>query len=165
MTAPLPGAITTEHRYPLPIGPEAMWALISDVEAYRSWWVWLRRFDAQALAAGENWRCEVQPPLPYIVRFGITIEELDAPRLVRATVTGDVVGTATLQVEPADDNEEGCVATLASSLAPGNALLRLVSRLTPPVARFGHDWVLDSGARQFITRAIGPLASEPGATP
>jgi len=35
-----------------------------------------------------------------------------------------------------------------------------VSRLAKPVARFGHDWVLDSGARQFIARAITPTLAE-----
>lgn len=164
MTDPLPGAITTEHRYPLPIGREAVWALISDVQAYRKWWIWLRRFDARALAAGEGWHCEVQPPLPYPVRFGVSIEEVEAPSLVRATVSGDVVGWATLVIE-SDDAPDRCVATLTSSLAPGNATLRLVSRLAAPVARFGHDWVLDSGARQFIARAVTPSLNEPDATP
>jgi uncharacterized protein YndB with AHSA1/START domain len=162
LSAPLPGAITTEHCYPLPIGADAMWQLISDMGAYRGWWVWLRRFEAAGLVAGETWRCEVQPPLPYLVRFGVTIEEVEAPRFIRATVTGDVVGTATLRIE-GDGADDRCVATLGSTLAPGNALLRLVSRLTPPVARFGHDWVLDSGARQFIARAITPMVPGPDA--
>ena len=42
----------------------------------------------------------------------------------------------------------------------GNTALRLVSRFAGPVARFGHDWVLDSGARQFIARAVEPLVSD-----
>ena len=49
---------------------EDVWSLISEVSQYRSWWPWLRAFDAVALAAGEEWRCEVQPPVPYLVRFG-----------------------------------------------------------------------------------------------
>jgi hypothetical protein len=45
-------------------------------------------------------------------------------------------------------------------LAPGNLTLRLMSRVAAPIARFGHDWVLDSGARQFIARAVTPTLSE-----
>jgi hypothetical protein len=52
------------------------------------------------------------------------------------------------------------VASLHSSLAPGNAALRLVSRFAAPIARFGHDWVLDTGARQFISRAVVPVAGD-----
>jgi uncharacterized protein YndB with AHSA1/START domain len=149
------GTITTEHRYEIPVPRTAVWALISDVSAYQTWWSWLRIFDAAGLEKGEEWRCEVQPPLPYPVRFRVVIEETKKDALVRARVEGDVIGVATLQLE---DHEVGCVATLASSLAPGNTTLRLVSRLASPVARFGHDWVLDSGARQFITKAVSPTA-------
>ena len=59
-----------------------------------------------------------------------------------------------------DQDGSGCRATLSSTLAPGNRLLRMMSRLAAPMARFGHDWVLDSGARQFIARAITPTLAE-----
>jgi len=155
--AELAGTITTEHRYELPVGRDIVWALICDVDAYRQWWSWLRKFDAASLGVDEEWRCEVQPPLPYPVRFRVVIDHVSAPAEVRARVEGDVVGTATLTLEESD---EGCIALLASSLAPGNSTLRLVSRLASPVARFGHDWVLNSGARQFIARAITPTLAD-----
>jgi hypothetical protein len=117
----------------------------------------LRRFEGAALAAGEEWRCEVQPPVPYLVRFLVAIEDVEPAALVRAKVCGDVVGVSTLTLSDAD---AGCTATLDSSLAPGNRGLRLVSRFAAPIARFGHDWVLDSGARQFITRAVEPLVGD-----
>jgi hypothetical protein len=153
----LPGTITTEHCYDLPIGRDAVWALISDVGAYQGWWSWLRKFDAAGLVAGAEWRCEVQPPLPYPVRFRVHIDRVTAPGVVHARVEGDVVGTATLTL---DETRDGCTARLSSSLAPGNAVLRLVSRLAAPVARFGHDWVLDSGARQFVARAVTPTLTD-----
>jgi hypothetical protein len=145
------------HRYPLPIAGPAVWDLMSDVSAYQRWWSWLRIFDAAGLEEGEEWRCEVQPPLPYPVRFRLHLEQVDAPNLVQARVEGDVVGTAVLRLE---ESASGCTAVLASSLAPGNATLRLVSRLAAPVARFGHDWVLDSGARQFVARALTPTLTD-----
>ncbi len=52
------------------------------------------------------------------------------------------------------------MATLHSSLAPGNTALAIVSRFAAPIARFGHDWVLDSGARQFIARAVEPALGD-----
>ncbi|MFZ0250330.1 MAG: SRPBCC family protein [Acidimicrobiales bacterium] len=155
--AHIPGAITTVHRYDLPLPREDVWSLITDVASYRSWWPWLRGFDAAGFAEGASWRCEVQPPVPYLVRFGVEIDHVEEAKLVRATVDGDVVGGATLMF---DDADAGCVATLHSSLAPGNTALRLVSRFAAPIARFGHDWVLDSGARQFIARAVRPLAGD-----
>jgi uncharacterized protein YndB with AHSA1/START domain len=153
----IPGTIATVHQYELPLPRAAVWNLISEVSRYRSWWPWLRAFDATALASGEEWRCEVQPPVPYLVRFRVAIEDVEPAVLVRAKVGGDIVGVATLTFS---DTDAGCTATLDSSLAPGNRALRLVSRFAGPVARFGHDWVLDSGARQFITRAVEPLVGD-----
>jgi hypothetical protein len=158
-SAPIPGSITTEHRYVLPIKRSAVWALISDVGAYQSWWTWLRKFEASGLKKDAEWRCEVQPPVPYPVRFRVVIEETKRAAFIRARVEGDVIGTATLTLT---DDPQGCVALLDSSLAPGNTTLRLVSRLAAPVARFGHDYVLDSGARLFIARAITPTLEDPG---
>jgi len=158
------GAITTVHRYSLPLPRHDVWTRISDVSSYRAWWPWLRAFEASALAEGEEWRCEVQPPLPYPVRFRVAIERVDSAALVEARVLGDVVGDAMLTLEDAGGagarDGAGCVATLRSSLAPGNTALQLVSRFAAPVARYGHDWVLDSGARQFIARAVAPVAGD-----
>jgi hypothetical protein len=151
------GSITTVHRYELLLPREKAWGLISDVSNYRKWWPWLRAFDGTALAPGEEWRCEVQPPVPYPVRFRILIDDVETAVRVRARVVGDVVGGATLRLQ---DTASGCLATLDSTLAPGNAALRMVSRLAGPIARFGHDWVLDSGVRQFITRAVDPLVGD-----
>ena len=151
------GRITTVHRYDLPLPRQEVWTLISEVSEYRAWWPWLRTFEAGALAEGEEWRCEVQPPVPYAVRFRVAIEHVEAPAVVHATVSGDVVGKATLSLE---DGNGSCRATVESSLAPGTTALQLVSRFAAPVARFGHDWVLDSGARQFIARAVAPLVGD-----
>jgi uncharacterized protein YndB with AHSA1/START domain len=153
----IPGAITTVHRYELPLGPETVWSLISDVEHYRSWWPWLRQFEGGGLSVGDEWRCTVQPPVPYLVRFRVVIDHVEPPSQVQAQVFGEVVGAATLTLEP---EPYGCVAVLQSSLVPGNTALAVVSRFAAPVARFGHDWVLDSAARQFIAKAIEPALGD-----
>jgi hypothetical protein len=134
-----------------------VWELISDMDGYRTWWPWLRNFDAVGLKEGEEWSCMIQPPLPYLVRFKVHIEQIDELERVQARVTGDVVGLATLKLAV---KGAGCEAHLSSTLAPGNSMLRVVSRVAAPIARFGHDWVLDSGARQFIARAITPAVTD-----
>jgi hypothetical protein len=139
------------------LGPDTVWSLINSVDRYRSWWPWLRQFEGGGLCVGDEWRCTVQPPVPYLVRFRVVIDHVEPPSLVQAQVLGDVVGGATLTLEPATD---GCVAVLQSSLAPGNTALAVVSRFAAPLARFGHDWVLDSAARQFIAKAIEPALGD-----
>jgi hypothetical protein len=172
------GAITTVHRYELPLPCESVWSLIGQVQGFRSWWPWLRQFEGQGLAVGDQWRCTVQPPVPYLVRFRVVIDHVEEPNLVRARVLGDVVGDATLTLEASPEGAgpgsgldsgagsngngraAGCTARLESSLAPGNRALGVVSRFAAPVARFGHDWVLDSAARQFIAKAVEPALGD-----
>ena len=140
----------SDRRYELPSSPDRVWAHIGRVEQYPSWWPWLRGFDGERLAAGDVWACTVQPPLPYVVRFQVHLDEVVAPSHVQASVTGDVEGRARLELH---ENDMGSTARLVSDLGPGTQWLRAIARVASPVARFGHDWVLDSGARGFIRRS------------
>lgn len=144
-------AITTDRRYQFDVAPATFWAAISAVDRYQSWWPWLRRFEAERLCSGARWRCEVQPPVPYRVRFDLAFHEVVKPERIRVSVEGDIVGSATLAVLDAGSRCEVC---LQSSLAPANRVLGLVTGLTPRLAHFGHDWVMDTGAREFMNRAI-----------
>ena len=143
--------VCSDRTYRFGVAPDALWDAIGTVEHFESWWPWLRSFDGDALAEGQVWSCVVQPPLPYVLRFGVALEEVIEPRLVRVTVAGDIVGSATLEIRPIDGASE---VRLRSALSPRNGLLRVVAAVAWPVVRYGHDWVLDTGARQFRRRAF-----------
>jgi hypothetical protein len=143
--------IRSDRRWGFDVGPADLWEAIAAVDDYPRWWPWLRRFEATGLVAGDTWRCVVQPPLPYTLRFRVALDEVDPHRLVAATLTGDVTGQARLEI---DERDDGCEARLVSRLAPGNGALRIVAMLARPIARFGHDWVLDTGAHQFVARTV-----------
>jgi hypothetical protein len=125
-----------------------VWKHIVAVDDYRRWWPWLRRFDAAGLVAGDTWSCVVQPPLPYAVRFTVTLDEVIDCERVTATIGGEIEGIASLDLTERGD---GCEARLVSDLAPANSFLRGVARVARPLVRFGHDWVLDTGAGQFVS--------------
>jgi uncharacterized protein YndB with AHSA1/START domain len=145
--------LLSDRRYEFALSPDGLWSQIVDVDAYRIWWPWLRRFDGTNLAEGEVWRCTVQPPLPYTVRFTVTIDVVEPSRRIAATVAGDVVGSAVLLIEP---RHVGCEARLLADLGPDKHALRALSVAARPLVRFGHNWVLDSGARQFRARSATP---------
>ncbi|MCU1353439.1 MAG: hypothetical protein JWM05_2648 [Acidimicrobiales bacterium] len=150
--------ITTERRYPFPADPEAFWTTIDQTDQYQVWWPWLRAFDAEGLQPGDRWDCVIRPPLPYLVRITLTLTAVERPRLVAATIDGDLVGRAHLSVQ---DHEQGSEVLLVSSLAPRRSLLRAFAAVAPPLARFGHSWVLDTGARQLAVRLAAPQAEVP----
>ena len=149
---PMAGPFESDRTWTFEVPAGELWSRIADVDAYRRWWPWLRSFDAGAgLVTGETWTCGVQPPLPYHVRFTIALDEVEPDRRARATVDGDITGWAHLDLT---ENGAGCEARLVSSLAPANPLLRRVARVAHPLVRWGHDWVLDTGRKQFVRRAL-----------
>jgi hypothetical protein len=136
----------------MPAAPEVVWAALARPDRFPDTWPWLRDFDGAELRAGATWACAVQPPVPYRVRFRVHLREVaEGPRVV-AEVDGDVAGAAELTVSPL--GEGSTELHLTSALAPGNGLLRGVLSVMPPLARFGHDWILDTGARQFRQRRL-----------
>lgn len=146
--------VRSDRRYRFAVTPEQLWAVLDRTGDYRNWWPWLRRLDGATLEPGARWACVVQPPLPYVLRFTLAIVEVDAPRSVVAAVDGDLTGDARIDLTTTDGGTE---LRLVSRLAPTNVVLRSVARLAAPVARFGHDWVLDTGVRQFRERALPPV--------
>jgi hypothetical protein len=143
--------IRSDRRHSFAVSPDELWAAMRRVDAYRGWWPWLRSFDAAALAPGEVWTAVVQPPLPYRLRFDLHLDEVLAPRIVTAVVAGDIEGSARLEITP---TAVGSELHFTSELSPTNPVLRTVAQMARPVVRFGHDWVLDTGLRQFRDRAL-----------
>jgi hypothetical protein len=144
--------VRSDRSYRFALAPEELWQTLTRTADYQRWWPWLRTFEGSAFGVGERWSCVVQPPLPYAVRFRLTIGEVVDARLVTATVDGDIVGDARLDISP---SSEGSELHLVSRLAPSSAILRAVATLARPIAQFGHDWVIDTGLRQFTARALG----------
>lgn len=160
--------VTSDRRFRFEAGSAAVWAAVTRVDHYRAWWPWLREFDGTQFAEGVRWRCAVRPPLPYTVHLAVTLVEVVAGRSVRARVDGDVVGWAhlTLGDTPIGGAEDGvaagagCELRLVSRLTPERPLLRALSIAAPPVARFGHDRVLTTGAHRFGRLALPQPAGD-----
>lgn len=143
--------VSADRTYRFEQPPRVVWDAIGRVDAYRDWWPWLRRFEADGLLVGDRWVCTVRPPAPYALRFTITLDGIEEHRRIDATITGDLRGEAAVSLAPIAG---GCEVRLTSALAPTSPPLRAVMRVTPWLGRFGHDWVLDQGLRQFRRRAL-----------
>jgi uncharacterized protein YndB with AHSA1/START domain len=140
----------TERRYEMAVRPPDFWRAISKVERYRSWWPWLREFDGERLESGATWRCSIRAPLRYRVHFELTLEEVEPHNHVAARISGDVKGTAALRVRP---NGQGSHVQVVSTLVPSTVFLRTLATVLWPVARYGHNWILDTGMAQLAAQA------------
>lgn len=145
--------ISSDRSYRFAVSPATLWDEVADVQQFPQWWPWLHRFDARAMERGDVWSCTVQPPLPYSLSFDITIDEVTPRERITARVSGEITGAAQLTIIPDGD---GCTARLTSQLAPASRFLQTVALVARPVVSLGHDWVLDTGARQF-RRHLGSL--------
>lgn len=155
------------YRFPLP--RPALWQALGALDEYPRRWPWLRRFDAAALAPGEEWHCTVQPPLPYALSCSLRIASVVEPELIEADITGDLSGSARVELRDDGDTRASGATDLTGSttaagvtevhlvteLAAASAAIRMVSRTFPSIARWGHDWVLDTAARQ-LSAALAP---------
>jgi hypothetical protein len=138
--------IRSDRHYDFAVSRRELWAALTHVDRYREWWPWLRSFDGHAFAAGERWQCVIKPQLPYTLEFVITLEQVQEARVARAQLTGDIDGWAELTLE---DAGTGSALRLQSDLVARNGIARTIGAIVPPLARRGHDWVLDNGIRQF----------------
>lgn len=141
--------LRTDRRYPLDAPPDDVWRALESVDEYQSWWPWLRRFDAGALARGECWNARIRVPMPWSLRFRLELLGVRAPTTVEAAVSGDIEGTATLTLE---SSGTGSTLRLTSALVPRHRLLRMVNLTVPGVSRRLHDGVVDRAFRQFSER-------------
>lgn len=142
--------VRSDRRWEVAADRATIWSAMDHVDQFQAWWPWLRRFEAEALKTGDVWRCAVQAPVPWALRFTVKLVEVLEPRLVRATVDGDIAGDARLELT---ELHSGCELRLTSALAPANRVLRAATVVARPLVRYGHDWVIDTGVRQFASRA------------
>lgn len=147
----MPSPFRFDRTWEFPVPTSELWAQLADTDRYPRWWSWLRRFDAEGLVAGTTAHCVVRAPLPYSLNFDVHVVEVVPERLVEARVSGDLTGPARLEL---DGDGERTVARLAWEVEPCAPLLRVGARVSRPVMEWGHNWVVETGVRQFRRRAL-----------
>jgi len=141
-----------DRSWEFPVEPEALWEVLTRTADYRSWWSWLRSLETpDGLSEGSLARCEIGPPLPYVLRLSIEVVRVVPLRSVETRVDGDLSGPARLEVEPAGT---GSRARLVWELVTRRPVLHLATRVARPLLQWGHDWCVDTGVAQFRRRAI-----------
>jgi uncharacterized protein YndB with AHSA1/START domain len=144
--------IRSDRRFGFDLPPERVWEALSQTASYPRWWPWLRRLEAKGLVEGDVWSCHIQPPLPYFLRFTVTLDEVVPYESAAATIAGDICGTASFTLAPSGDG--GTDGHFVSDLAPGSPVLRAFALVARPLVVWGHDWVLSEGVREFRARGL-----------
>jgi carbon monoxide dehydrogenase subunit G len=157
-----------EGEFRLPAPPPVVWRSIRQVDAFESWWSWLRelRVEGRPLTAGCVLSGLVAPPVPYRMRLRIELVRSEPPTRIDAVVSGDLAGRAQLRFDPDPD---GTRARVAWTVELRQRPMRLAARLGSPLLRWGHDRVVEATVARFrshLAELSGPPATtvtgEPG---
>lgn len=152
----MPAPFQYDEPFEFAVSPERFWASISQVDRFPEWWSWLREFDSEGLRAGAHTQCAIQAPLPYVLRVAIDVERVVPNERVETHVSGDLEGSARLEVAP---TATGCVARLVWALDLRERRLRQFARVARPVLGWAHDWIIRLGVRQFRRVALDDATS------
>ncbi|HEX4778161.1 MAG TPA: SRPBCC family protein [Acidimicrobiia bacterium] len=145
-------AFMFDRTWTFDVPPADLWSVMSRTDDFPRWWSWLRRCETDGLVPGALARCEVQAPLPYVLRFDVRVDRLEEGQLVETTVTGDLAGPARLEIDSADG--AGSNARLAWALDVRAPLLRGLAAVARPAMLWAHDRVVAIGVAQFERRAL-----------
>jgi hypothetical protein len=145
--------IEYDATFVFPVSVAQLWATMTRVDCYSSWWSWLDEFSAEGagLEHGTVLHGIVVPPLPYRMRLDVVIEDCVPERFITALVHGDLEGAAQLTVE-GDDAEARAHATWTVEMM--QRPMRLAARIAPPLLRWGHDRVVDATVDGFRRRVL-----------
>jgi len=149
----MPSPFHFARTWELEVSREQFWDTISRTDEYRSWWPWLRQFDADGgVKEGAVWRAVIQSPLPYALRVHLVLDEVVECKRLAAAVTGDIEGWATLDL--AANGGESAI-DIEWDMRPRSRAMQMAAVLARPLLRWSHEWVLARGLDQFRQQALG----------
>jgi hypothetical protein len=136
------GNYVFRSQWQLAADPDRVYAVLADVETYPQWWPQVRSTRRVDDTSGE---VTCRSLLPYDLVF-VLHRDLEDPerRVLRARMTGDLVGTSQWTVTADGD---GSLAVFDEDVAVGKGGLRAAGRVLRPALRFNHDLMMRAGER------------------
>src|SRR5438270_7413368 len=148
----MPSPFHFARTWNLDVPPDRFWDAITRTDEYRTWWPWLREFDADGFRKGATWKAVIQSPLPYALRVQVVLDEVVQCEHLAAAVSGDLEGWATLAVSA---TAGGSTVDIEWDMRPRSRPMQMAAIVARPLLRWSHEWVLSRGLEQFRSRALG----------
>lgn len=128
--------------------PEELWPELIDLRRFEKWWSWFReaQLEPEEVADGSVLTFSIVSPLPYKLHCRVEFVEVIAAERIDASVSGDLKGWASLEIEPHD---RGSRVWLRWELEPTQTPMRLLVRMARPLIMKTKDWAVDIALRAF----------------
>jgi uncharacterized protein YndB with AHSA1/START domain len=150
----VPSPFRFDRSWHFEVSPAELWTTLSHTERYRTWWPWLRSFEADdpdVLATGRTAQVTIQAPLPYQLHCTIRVDDAVRNERLVTTVEGDLHGPARLELRPSNGGTEARLAWEFELRAP---LLRTLALVGRPAMAWAHDRIVERGLVQFEGHAL-----------
>lgn len=137
-----------DTRYRFAADPDEVWRNMCRVDEFPVWWRWLREFEVEGdgLETGGVLRGLVVPPIPYRFRVGIHLEDVQPAAGIRASLSGDLSGPASLSLT---EHRQGCELSIQWDVEMHKPAMRSAARFCRPLLVWGHDQVIEITLRRF----------------
>lgn len=129
----------------LPADPDAVYAVLRDVQGYPAWWPQVRSVRQLDATRGEL-RCRSLLPYDLVFEIDREIEDPDA-RVLAARQCGDLEGTSRWTITAAAQGTVGAVAAFDEDVVVRKALVRRLGVIARPILRANHELMMRDGER------------------
>ena len=152
MGSPYDVSYRGSHAFDAP--PDELWLELSRVDAFGSWWPWMRdvRLEGTALEPGSAISFLVVPPVRFTMRIRVDVLDSLAPRWIEGHVSGDLEGTARLELKP---RAGGSTCDVAWDVELADPKVRRVIHVARPVLLWAQRWAVEialHGFRSYLRR-------------
>lgn len=131
------------HEWALDAPAPRVFEALADVDRYAAWWPQVRTVERIDEDSG---RTKVRSFLPYTLDLVLRREVEDkASCTLRVAVSGDLRGWCQWRVAAAPDRARATVASFDQVAVVTPMLLARTARLTAPLLRANHTWMMHSG--------------------
>jgi carbon monoxide dehydrogenase subunit G len=139
--------------FPVAAPPQVVWSVLEDIGYLERCSTWLQKLviDSPGLREGSVIQGVVATPLTYRIQVTINLEQCVRPRLIVATVHGDLEGEARLSLTPDQRRTRAEVRWTVEML---QRPMRVMARVAHPVLRRGHDTVVQAAIRVLASRVL-----------
>lgn len=116
--------------------PEDVFAILLELDRYPEWWPQIRRVDRLDAATG---RLTVRSALPYHLTFLLERRTVEAPRVLAATMSGDLIGLSRWDLRASGAGTE---LMFRERARVGRRVLARIEPLARPAFAWNHAWMM-----------------------
>lgn len=128
--------------------PERLWQELARVDQFERWWPWMRdvRLDGAALEPGSRISFRVVPPVPFTMRIAVDVIDSNEPEWIEGAVSGDLSGSARLELRP---RGAGSVCDVAWDVELADPKVRRIVHVARPVLLWAQRWAVEIALHGF----------------